>query len=118
VSDTKTKGIKTILHPVADLTAAKPLYVALLGAEPSADSEWYVGFDVGGVHVGLLPGGGPQQLTSPVAYWEVDDIDAKLTEVTAAGATVKDAVSEVGGGRRVATFTDADGNVVGLLQDS
>ena len=56
-------------------------------------------------------------MTSPVAYWHVPDIEAKLAEVTAAGATVKEPARDVGGGRLVATFTDPDGNVLGLLQD-
>ncbi|WP_031170050.1 VOC family protein, partial [Streptosporangium roseum] len=60
---------------------------------------------------------GPQGMTSPVAYWHVPDIEAKLAEVTAAGATVKEAAHEVGGGRLVATVTDPDGNVLGLIQD-
>jgi len=47
----------------------------------------------------------------------VADIEAKLAEVTAAGATVKEPAHDVGGGRLVATFTDPDGNVLGLLQD-
>ena len=34
-----------------------------------------------------------------------------------AGAAVKEAAHDVGGGRLVATFTDPDGNVLGLLQD-
>jgi hypothetical protein len=38
-------------------------------------------------------------------------------EVTAAGGTVKEPAREVGGGRLVATVTDPDGNVLGLLQD-
>jgi len=42
-----------------------------------------------GQHIGLVPGGG-QGMTSPVAYWHVPDIEAKLAEVTAAGATVKE----------------------------
>jgi predicted enzyme related to lactoylglutathione lyase len=42
---------------------------------------------------------------------------AKLAEVTAAGATVKESPHDVGGGRLVATLTDPDGNVLGLLQD-
>jgi hypothetical protein len=37
--------------------------------------------------------------------------------VTAAGATVKEAPHNVGGSRLVATFTDLDGNVLGLIQD-
>jgi predicted enzyme related to lactoylglutathione lyase len=110
-----TQGIKTVLHPVSDLAKAKAVYAALLGIEPQADAPYYVGFDVEGQHIGLVPGGGG--MTSPVAYWHVADIEAKLAEVTEAGAAVQDAPHEVGGGRLVATFTDPDGNVLGLIQD-
>jgi len=112
-----TEGIKTVLHPVSDLEAAKPVYTALLGAEPATDGSYYVGFDVAGQQIGLVPGSGPQGMTSPVAFWHVRDIEAKLAEVTAAGATVKEAAHDVGGGRLVATVTDPDGNVLGILQD-
>ena len=111
----QTEGIKTVLHPVSDLTKAKEVYTALLGVAPTADSSYYVGFDVAGQHIGLVPGA--QNMTSPVAYWHVPDIEAKLAEVTAAGATVREAAHDVGGGRLVATVTDPDGNVLGLLQD-
>ena len=110
-------GIKIMLCPVSDLESAKATYAALLGAPPTADSDYYVGFDVGGQHIGLVPGGGPQNLTSPTPFWEVADIEAELEELTGAGADVRDAVRDVGGGRRVATVTDADGNVLGLVQD-
>ncbi|TLF74888.1 VOC family protein [Nocardia cyriacigeorgica] len=114
---TTTQGIKTVLHPVTDLEAAKQLYTALLGVAPQTDSPYYVGFEAEGQHIGLVPDGGPQQMTSPVAYWHVDDIEAKLGELVAAGATVREPAREVGGGRVVATVTDADGNALGLIQD-
>jgi predicted enzyme related to lactoylglutathione lyase len=117
MTDSSTQGIKTVLHPVSDLARAKVMYTALLGIPPQADAAYYVGFDVAGQHIGLVPSGGPQTMTSPVAYWHVPDIEAKLAEVTAAGATVKEPPRDVGGGRLVATFTDPDGNVLGLLQD-
>ena len=75
-----------------------------------------VGFDAEGQHIGLVPDGAQQGMASPVAYWHVADIEAKLAEVTAAGAVVKEAPHDVGGGRLVATVTDPDGNVLGLLQ--
>ena len=112
-----THGIRTVLHPVSDLAAAKAVYTALLGVEPQADAPYYVGFEAEGQHIGLVPGSGSQGMTSPVAYWHVADIEAKLAEVTAAGATVQEPAHEVGGGRLVATVTDPDGNVLGLLQD-
>jgi predicted enzyme related to lactoylglutathione lyase len=117
MTSSTTEGAKTLLHPVSDVDAAKAVYTALLGTPPQHDAAYYVGFDVAGQHIGLVPGGGPQNMTSPVAYWHVPDIEAKLAEVTAAGATVKDAPNDVGGGRLVASFTDPDGNVLGLIQD-
>jgi predicted enzyme related to lactoylglutathione lyase len=117
MTGSSTEGIKTVLHPVSDLVKAKAVYTALLGIPPQHDSSYYVGYDTAGQHIGLVPGGGPGSMTSPVAYWHVPDIEAKLAEVTAAGATVKEPVRDVGGGRLVATVTDPDGNVLGLLQD-
>jgi predicted enzyme related to lactoylglutathione lyase len=111
---TATDGVKTILHPVTDLTKAKAVYTALLGVEPTSDAPYYVGYEAAGQQIGLVPN---SDMTSPVAYWHVPDIEAKLAEVTAAGATIKDAPKDVGGGRLVATFTDNDGNVLGLIQD-
>ncbi|GLY37078.1 glyoxalase [Amycolatopsis sp. NBRC 101858] len=112
-----TQGIKTVLHPVTDVAAAKAVYTALLGIEPVADAPYYVGYDTEGQHIGLVPNGAQQGMTGPVTYWHVSDIAAKLAEVTAAGAKVKDEPKDVGNGRLVATFTDADGNVLGLLED-
>jgi predicted enzyme related to lactoylglutathione lyase len=117
MTDSSTQGVKTILHPVTDLAKAKAVYNALLGMPPQHDAPYYVGYEAEGQHIGLVPNGGPQAMTSPVAYWHVPDIEAKLAEVTAAGATVKDAPRDVGGGRRVASFSDPDGNVLGLIQD-
>ncbi len=118
MNDAATQGIKVVLHPVSDLEAAKPVYSALLGVTPEADSSYYVGFEASGQHIGLVPGGGQQGMTSPVTYWQVPDIEAKLAELTAAGATVKEPAHNVGGTRLVATVTDPDGNVLGVLQDS
>ena len=115
MTSSPTQGIKTVLHPVSDLDKAKPVYSALLGMEPQHDAPYYVGYDAEGQHIGLVPGGGG--MSASAAYWHVADIEAKLAEVTAAGATVKEAPHDVGGGRLVATVTDPDGNVLGLLQD-
>ena len=117
MSGSSTQGIKTVLHPVTDLAAAKAVYTALLGIPPQNDAPYYVGYEAEGQQIGLVPGGGAGGMTSPVAYWHVADIEAKLAEVTAAGATLKEAAHDVGGGRLVATFADPDGNVLGLIQD-
>jgi predicted enzyme related to lactoylglutathione lyase len=117
MTGSSTQGIKTVLHPVSDLEAAKAVYTALLGVPPQTDGPHYVGYEAEGQQIGLVPGGGPQKMASPVAHWHVPNIEAKLAEVTAAGATVKEPPRDVGAGRLVATITDPDGNVLGLIQD-
>ena len=117
MTGSSTQGIKTVLHPVSDVATAKAVYTALLGIPPQTDSSYYVGFEAEGQQIGLVPGAAAGGMTSPVAYWHVGDIEAKLAEVTAAGATVKEPAHDVGGGRLVATVTDPDGNILGLLQD-
>jgi predicted enzyme related to lactoylglutathione lyase len=117
MTSSSTQGIKTVLHPVSDLTTAKAVYTALLGGPPQHDAPYYVGYEAEGQHIGLVPGGKEQGMTGPVAYWHVADIEAKLAEVTAAGGVVKEPAHDVGGGRLVASFTDPDGNVLGLFQD-
>ena len=116
MSEPMNHGIKTVVVPARDPAAARDLYAALLGTSPSVDTDGYVGFDVGGQHIGVMPGGGHDQ-TAPVAYWQVDDIEAVLAAVTAASGTVTEPAREVGGGRTVALFTDVDGNALGLTQD-
>ncbi len=67
MTGTSTQGIKTVLHPVSDLATAKAVYGALMGVPPQTDGSYYVGFEVEGQHIGLVPSGGPQGMTSPVA---------------------------------------------------
>ncbi len=63
MSGSSTEGIKTFLVPVSDLTTAKAVNTALLRSPPDHDAPYYVGYDVEGQHIGLVPGGGPQGMT-------------------------------------------------------
>jgi predicted enzyme related to lactoylglutathione lyase len=111
-----TSGIRTIVFPVKDLTRAKTLFGTLVGAAPYADEAYYVGFRVGDQEIGLDPNGHSQGMTGPVGYWHVEDIEKSLELLLDAGAETQQAVRDVGGGKLVATVTDPDGNVIGLVQ--
>lgn len=113
-----TSGINTVIYPVKDLARAKALYSRLLGVEPYTDEAYYVGFRVGDQEVGLDPHGHSQGLTGPVGYLQVEDIEASLRELLDAGAETQRPVSDVGGGKLIATVKDADGNVTGLIQSA
>ena len=52
-----TTGVRTILYPVRDLAKAKELFTRLAGREPIADSPYYVGYDLDGKQIGLVPNG-------------------------------------------------------------
>jgi predicted enzyme related to lactoylglutathione lyase len=111
-----TEGMKTILYPVKDLKAAKSLYGALLGVEPVMDEPYYVGYKVDGQDVGLDPSGHSKGMTGALGYWHVDDISTAIAAAVAAGGEQHQEVTDVGGGKLIATIRDADGNLIGLLQ--
>jgi len=104
-----------VLHPVTDLEAAKATYTALLGTEPSQDAPYYVGYDVDGVQVGLVPGGSQTGMAGPQVQWMTDDLEGTLEALVEAGATVASAPRDVGGGMRVAVVQDPDGNEFGVV---
>ena len=111
-----TEGVKTIIYPVRDLARAKTLYSALLGTVPVVDAPYYVGFAVAGQDIGLDPNGHAQGMTGPVGYWHVEDMTASLQALLDSGAEMRQEVKDVGGGKLIASVTDVDGNVIGLLQ--
>ena len=111
------QGIRTVIYPVKDLAQAKTLYRTLLGVEPYGDEAYYVGFRVGDQEIGLDPHGHPQGTTGPVGYFHVSDIRQSLQALVDAGAHTQQEVKDLGGGKLIASVKDADGNIIGLLQN-
>lgn len=52
-----------------------------------------------------------------VAYWSVDNIEAAVGKLSENNATVISAITEVGGGIKVAVLKDPFGNAVGLIEE-
>lgn len=109
-------SMRTVIYPVRDLAKAKTLYGTLLGVAPYGEHAYYVGFRVGDLEVGLNPHGHSQGMTGPVAYWDVDNIEESLELLLDAGAEVQQKITDVGGGKLIASVKDADGNIIGLIQ--
>ena len=107
-------GLRTVCYPVKDLDAAKAWYTTVFGVGPYFDQPFYVGFEIGGFELGLVPDGEPGKQGSTV-YWGVDDIDAEVARIIALGATLPAAIQDVGDAIRVADLTDPFGNVLGLI---
>lgn len=109
-------GVTTVIYPVSDLAAARRVFVTMLGVEPNMDEPYYVNFSVNGQDIGLDPHGHNKGMAGPVAYLQVDDIASTLQALLDAGAQEHQSVRDVGGGKLIASVTDSDGNVVGLIQ--
>ena len=107
-------NIKLLVYPVKDVEKAKAFYGKFLDIGPYVASAYYVGYRVGDQEVGL----DPHSDLGPIAYTDVEDIKNSLQAMTKVGAEIVQDVKEVGGGMLIAQIKDADGNVVGLRQQS
>jgi predicted enzyme related to lactoylglutathione lyase len=110
---TPVHGLRTVIHPVADLVGAKAWFTDLLGFGPYFDEPFYVGFQVAGYELGLLPDADPSD--GALVYWGVDDVDAAVADALAGGATVHTPAAEVGDGIVTATVTSPQGAIVGFI---
>ena len=113
-------GLRTAKYSARDLAAAKEWYRRVLGFDPYFDEPFYVGFNVGGYELGIVPddaaavdraeGGG-------LAYWGVDDADAAHARLLGLGATAHEAIADVGGGIRIGAVRDPIGNIHGIIEN-
>jgi predicted enzyme related to lactoylglutathione lyase len=55
-------------------------------------------------------------MTGPIGYWHVNDIKKSLQLLLDAGAQAQQQVTDVGGGKLIASVKDADNNIIGLIQ--
>lgn len=112
------KGIKTVLYHVSDMARATSMYSTLLGVEPYTADDYYVGFQIDGQEIGLVNINIAGGKTGVIPHVHVEDIDAAHQALVDAGAEELTPVADVGGGLRVSTVRDADGNVIGLSQEA
>jgi catechol 2,3-dioxygenase-like lactoylglutathione lyase family enzyme len=109
-------GLRTAIYPVNDLAAARQWYAGVLGLEPYFDEPFYVGFNVGGFELGLIPDGEPG-VAGPQALWGVPDASHAHARLIELGASLLDPVTDVGGGIKVAAVRDPFGNRLGIIEN-
>src|SRR5438067_1459185 len=111
------EGLRTVVYRVGDLKRGKEWYSAVLEKQPYFDEPFYVGFNVGGYELGLVPEAaeGAGKSVGSVTYWGVPDVEAAFARLLELGATVHEGVQDVGGGIKVASVLDPFGNVVGMI---
>lgn len=111
-------GLRTVKYEVQDMAKAKEWYTKALGFPPYFDEPaYYVGYNVGGYDLGLVPAPKAETKRAPagVAYWGVEDARAAYKRLLDLGATPVEEVQDVGGGMLAGEVRDPFGNVLGII---
>jgi uncharacterized protein len=100
--------------PAADLAAAKQFYARAFGWSLTDYGPDYACTTTGDVDIGLQ--GDPVEAPrAPLPVIDVDDLEAALAAVTAAGANIVKPIFAFPGGRRF-HFLDPNGNELAVTQ--
>jgi catechol 2,3-dioxygenase-like lactoylglutathione lyase family enzyme len=108
-------GLRTVIYPAPDLAAATAWWTGFLGFPPYFDQPFYVGFDVGGYELGLLPDADPAD--GAQVYWGVEDVTAAVDRAVAQGCVVHTPAAEVGEGIVTALVRRSDGTLLGFIDN-
>lgn len=114
------KALMTAIYACPDIAKAKAWYADAFGVQPYFDEPFYVGFNVAGYELGLVPEEPPVHAAGNrgvVAYWGVENAAAAWARLTALGAKPIDPVKEVGGGIEVGILADPFGNAIGIIKN-
>jgi len=108
-------GLRTVIYPSPDLEASKTWWTNLLGVDPYFDQPFYVGFNVAGYELGLLPTADPED--GALVYWGVADVAEAVTESIAHGSAEHTPVADVGDDIVTATVRTPHGTIVGFISN-
>lgn len=110
-------GLRTTVNKVADLAKAKAWYSEVFQVTPYFDEPFYVGFNVAGYELGLMPDdmAAADKTDNVLSYWGVEDIAAEFARLKSLGATAESDPVNVGGEIMVAELKDPWGNTIGLI---
>lgn len=110
-------GLRTTGYIVKDLSKAKAWYTKAFQVEPYFDEPFYVGFNIGGYELGLMPEGDVANVKGEniLSYWGVEDIHKEYKRLLELGATKHEEPTNVGGELMVASVKDPWKNIIGII---
>jgi catechol 2,3-dioxygenase-like lactoylglutathione lyase family enzyme len=113
------KTVWCVTFYVSDLRRAVKFYEETLGLEKKYEYSSYVGFECGGIEIGLIPKPAKTQTgnaVSPTVAFLVDDVYEVCSELKNKGVKLSEELHDEAWGGRQASFTDPDGNILEIVQ--
>lgn len=110
-------GLRSHILDTEDLAATKDWYAEVLGYAPYFDESFYVGFNVGGYELGLLPRQDTPLPAGGETYWGVADINLAWEKLQALGAAAAHEITDVGEGILMAVVIDPAGSRMGIIEN-
>ncbi|WP_035086333.1 MULTISPECIES: VOC family protein [Aquimarina] len=110
-------GLRTTIYKVTDLEKAKEWYAKAFDTKQYFDEPFYVGFNIGGYELGLLPEEDvvENKTDNVLSYWGVNDIHKTYEKLLKLGAIEHEKPTNVGGELMVASVKDPWSNVIGII---
>jgi predicted enzyme related to lactoylglutathione lyase len=109
--------------PAFDITRARKFYEHTVGLTPKEEYAGGVIYECGGAEAFLYPTRNAGTSKASQAYWQVDDVEAEVTELKARGVVFEEyegmAMSNsiaTGGGAKTAWFKDTEGNILAISE--
>ncbi|GAA0195107.1 hypothetical protein GCM10009122_59090 [Fulvivirga kasyanovii] len=110
-------GLRTCIYRVSDLKAATEWYSKAFQTEPYFNEPFYVGFNIAGYELGLLPeeNAPKTKAESVMTYWGVNDVEKEYQRFIGLGAKDCEKPHNVGGELVVGAVKDPWDNVIGII---
>ena len=110
-------GLRTASYRVSDLDSAKKWYAKVFDTSPYFDEPFYVGFNIEGYELGLMPEEKPvaDKPESVIAWWGVKDAQKAFDRLISLGAISYEAPTDVGDGIITAAVKDPWDNILGII---
>jgi len=111
------QGLRTAIYRVSDINQGREWYKKVLETDPYFNESFYVGFNVNGYELGLLPEEGANKGKSEGinCYWGVADVTTFYNKLIDLGAKEYEKPNDVGGGIIVALVKDPWDNLFGII---
>jgi predicted enzyme related to lactoylglutathione lyase len=110
-------GLRTTIYKVSDLKTAIDWYTKAFQTEPYFNEVFYVGFNIAGYELGLIPDETPSAVKGDGVhtYWGCTNVENEYQRLLALGAIEFELPHNVGGEIVVGAVKDPWDNIIGII---